>query len=352
MLALVHSSEYDAHETGDHPENKERLHHIMEPLEAEAVLNRTGRRSSDKDLHPKIDVYTPEMASYEAITRVHSRSYIASLKSFCDAGGGHFDQDTVVSKHSYKIAKLAAGGSIKAAKLVLNGYDYAYSIARPPGHHATRRNAMGFCLFNNVAVAIQELKNKTHLKKFLIFDIDVHFGNGTSEIYFADPDVLYISIHQDPRTLFPGSGFIDEIGEGEGEGFNINIPMPPGSDSPDYKLMVNEILKPVAGEFKPDMYFLELGFDAHREDPLSKIQLDDDFFPWIADKMMKITKKMVMILEGGYSPSVLSRCNMKMINVLNNNENYNEPMNEHEVGADTTQILSEIKDTFSSFYSL
>ncbi len=350
MFALVHTNEFDKHETGIHPENKQRLHSIMDPLENKGILNRRGSKSSKTNPNHVIDVYKPEIAPYKAISRVHNISYMEQLKSFCNAGGGYLDHDTFVSRESYRIAKLAAGSSIKAAKLILNGYNSAYSVARPPGHHATPKKAMGFCLFNNVAITIEELRQITGLKKFLIFDFDVHFGNGTSEIYYKDSDVLYISIHQDPKTIFPGTGFMEEIGEGEGEGFNINIPMPPGFGSKDYEYMVENILEPVAEEFKADFYFLEVGFDAHKEDPLSKILLDDKFFPWIVSKMMKITNHMVLILEGGYDHSVLSRCNMKMINVLNGNEVYNEPEEDHELGAETKQILMSIKNIFSSYY--
>ena len=204
MMALVHSKDYEKHETGIHPENKERLRVIMNTLEKEGVLNHISNSKNILKTRNKIDVFRPQTASLKDILRVHSKSYVKHLKSFCDAGGGYLDQDTVVSKDSYKIAKLAAGGAITASKLVLNGYNSAYSLARPPGHHATRDNAMGFCLFNNIAIAIEYLRKYNKIKKFIIFDFDAHYGNGTAEMYINDPNVLYISIHQDPSTLFPG----------------------------------------------------------------------------------------------------------------------------------------------------
>jgi acetoin utilization deacetylase AcuC-like enzyme len=354
MLAIVNSKEYDDHETGAHPENKERTHVIMDSLEKSGVLNHFESDILDKS-NGSVDVFSPEHASDSSILKVHSRSYVEYLKSFCNSGGGYLDFDTVVSEKSYNVAKLAAGGSIMASKLVLNGYDSAYSIARPPGHHARKENAMGFCLFNNVAIAIENLKESTELKKFLIFDFDVHFGNGTSEIFRKDPNVMYISIHQDPKTIFPGTGFIEDIGEDDGKGFNMNIPMPPRSTSSDYKFILDELLNPVAKDFDADFYFLEVGFDAHEDDPLSSINLDDEFFPWITSKMLNITDKMVLILEGGYDLSVLSRCNMKMINILRNTNDYDEnnyDKQDHEmkVSEETRKILKNIKDIFSSFY--
>jgi len=359
MMALVHSKEYEKHKTGIHPENKERIRVIMDSLEKEGILNQkelNTRYESDHEFKGRIDVFKPEMASREDILRVHSESHLEHLKSFCSSGGGYLDNDTVVSEESYNIAKLAAGGAITASKLVLNGYKSAYSLARPPGHHATRDKAMGFCLFNNLSVAIEYLKKFHGIKKFMILDFDAHYGNGTAEIYIKDPNVFYISIHQDPRTIFPGSGFIEEIGNGDGEGCNMNIPMPPGSSSEDYMYILEGLLEPVAHNFGADFYFLEVGFDAHKDDPLSRMNLDDEFYPWITSKMMEIAFKMVLIFEGGYNLAALSRCNMKMINVLRNeitneqNENYKNKFKDLNVSDDTKRIYTKIQDVFSSFY--
>ena len=358
-MALVNSKEYAKHKTGIHPENQERISVIMDSLEKKGILNQEtldANLNNNHELKGKIDVFEPEKASREDILRVHSESYLEHLKSFCSSGGGYLDFDTVVSEDSYNIAKLAAGGAITASKLVLNGYKSAYSLARPPGHHATKERAMGFCLFNNIAVAIEYLKKYNGIKKFMILDIDAHYGNGTAEIYFKDPNVLYISIHQDPRTIFPGSGFIEEIGNGNGEGFNMNIPMPPGSTSQDYIYILKRLLEPVANNFDADFYFLEVGFDAHRDDPLSRMNLDDEFYPWITSEMMKIAFKMVLIFEGGYNLGALSRCNMKMINVLMNeigNKDYeiNENMlKDQKVSDETKKIYKNIQDVFLSFY--
>jgi acetoin utilization deacetylase AcuC-like enzyme len=354
MMALVHSKDYEKHETGNHPENKERLRVIINTLEKEGLLNHINNNEHILKSRNKIDVFRPKTATLKDILKVHSESYVKYLKSFCDTGGGFLDPDTVVSEDSYKIAKLAAGGAITASKLVLNGYKSAYSLARPPGHHATRENAMGFCLFNNIAIAIEHLKKYNKIKKFIIFDFDVHYGNGTAEMYLNDPNVLYISIHQDPNTIFPGSGFIEEIGVDEGEGYNMNIPMPPGTSNQDYMYILERILEPVFNDFNAEFQFLEVGFDAHKDDPLSRINLDDEFYTWITSKMMNITNKLVLLLEGGYNLSVLSRCNMKMINVLRNELTYEDEIhkieNEVKVSNETKKIFHNIQDIFSSFY--
>lgn len=333
MTSLVYSDEYRKHNTGNHPENQERLDRIVNSLKNEGMWN---------------NVISPQVATEEDLLRVHTESHVQYIKKFCQSGGGYIDYDTFASPQSYDAALVAAGGAMKAAQIALS--ENAYSLARPPGHHATRDKSMGFCIFNNLAVALEYLRRENNVKKFLIFDFDVHFGNGTSSIFYDDPDVLYISIHQNPRTLYPGTGFINEIGIGEGEGCNLNIPMEVGSTTDDYIYMIDQILQPVASKFGADFYFLDVGFDGHVDDPLSGLGLTDDFYQYIIYKMKSIAKSMALILEGGYNLNVLSRCNVKMIGALNGlgNGDYNK----HSLKVkDSNQItLNTIKDTFSPFY--
>jgi len=341
VISLVHSSEYAKHQDETHPENQKRLEVLMNSLQEEGLLE-------------KLDVHEPDPANEEDILRVHTSKYLKNLKIFTEQGGGYLDFDTYASPQSYEIAKLAAGGAIKASKLVLEEYDFAYSLARPPGHHATPNSAMGFCLINNLAVAIKYMMKKYAIKKFFILDIDAHYGNGTAEIFYQDPNVLYISIHQDPRTIFPGNGFVEETGNGEGEGFNINIPMPPGSKTSDYIYVLEKILEPVCNEFKADFYYLDVGFDGHHEDPLSSLLLDDNFYPWIAGHMRKITPKMTLILEGGYTNDPMAHSNLKMIKVLMDNsisEREWQSPGDQQVKDETKNILKQIKDTFSPFFT-
>ena len=204
MTAVVYSDEYKLHETGNHVENEMRVQIIMQTIKERGLL----------DIK---DIYKPNLASEEDLLRVHTMEHVEYIQKFCQKGGGYIDFDTAASPQSYEIAKLSAGGSIKAAQLVLDGYESAYSVGRPPGHHATRNKAMGFCIFNNLAITLEYLREIKNIKKFLVFDFDVHYGNGTADIFYEDPDVLYISIHQDPRTIFPGKGFIHEIGNDAGE---------------------------------------------------------------------------------------------------------------------------------------
>jgi len=337
LTSLIYSDNYKNHKTGSHPENQKRLDIIVNSLKNEGIWD-------------KIDILTPQAASEKDLLRVHTESHVKYIKSLCEGGGGYVDYDTFASPQSYETAKIAAGGAIKAADLALNQDINAYSIARPPGHHATRDRAMGFCLFNNLAISLEYLRNIYKIKKFLIVDFDVHYGNGTASIFYEDPDVLYISIHQDPRTIFPGSGFVEEIGAGKGEGYNLNIPMAPRSTTDDYIYMLEKILGPAASKFSADFYFLDVGFDGHVNDPLSSLALTDDFYEYIINKMRSITKSMALILEGGYNLDVLSRCNIKMINALNNinsKDYYKHKLNVRDVNQNT---FNQIKDIFSPFF--
>lgn len=337
MTTLVYSDEYKKHNTGSHPENQERLNVIVNSLKNEGIWE-------------KNNVISPQTATEDDLLRIHPKNHVEYIKEFCESGGGYLDYDTFAAPESYKIAKLAAGGAIEAAKISFNNNENTYSLARPPGHHATRDKSMGFCIFNNLAISLEYLRHEKSVKKFLIFDFDVHFGNGTSSIFYNDPDVLYISIHQNPRTLYPGSGFVEEIGEGKGEGYNINIPVAPGSTTEDYIYILNEVLEPIASKFNADFYFLDVGFDGHVDDPLSGLCLTDDFYEYIIHKMKNIAGSMALILEGGYNLGVLSRCNVKMINALNNISN--EDYYKHKLKVkDSNQItLNTIKDIFSPFY--
>lgn len=306
------------------------------------------------------DIYQPVMATKEDILRVHSKDHAEHVKRFCEMGGGNLDFDTTVSPESYMVAKLSAGGVIKAAELILDGHDSAYSVGRPPGHHATRDRAMGFCIFNNLAITLEYLREIKKIKRFLIFDFDVHYGNGTAEIFYEDPDVMYISIHQEPQTLFPGIGNVNDIGNEEGKGMNLCIPMPRASNSHDYRYILEKILPPVALSFAPDFYLVDVGFDGHRDDPLSGILLDDEFFKWIGMEMMELAQSLTLILEGGYDLDVLARCNVELIHGLENyktlKEEYEksnkESINHTQVHQETREIYKCLREIFSPYIDI
>jgi len=340
MMALVYSPEYLEHKTSNHPESPDRLIKIMEGLD-------------EADLLRKIPIFEPCMATEEDIERVHTSDHVEKIRTFCESGGGYLDFDTYASPQSYEIAKLAAGGVIKASELVLDNFSSAYALVRPPGHHATRERAMGFCLFNNLAVALEYLRKVRKINKFIIFDFDVHYGNGTANIFYNDPDVLYISIHQDPHTIFPSQGFLEEMGGGPGRGSNLNIPLSPGSGTPDYIYILERILRPVFKEFNANFLFFDVGFDAHKDDPLSRIFLDDDFFEWMAMVILNQPQPRVLTLEGGYHLEAMKRCNLKMINLLKEERLEHSPISPDmtEVRDETKKLYRHIEDNFSPFFT-
>jgi len=313
-----------------HVENKKRTDAIMDAL---------------KNLD--LEIMEPERARLQDILRVHTRSHVDYVKGFAERGGGYLDYDTYMTSESYNVALLAAGGAIKASETVMEDGGWAYSVARPPGHHATRDRSMGFCIFNNLAIAIQRLREKES-GRFIIIDFDVHYGNGTADIFYDDPDIMYISIHQDPRTLYPGTGFIEEMGINEGLGYTLNIPMPPGSSTDDYIWILSKILEPIKDEFKPKIVFLEAGFDAHKNDPISNMKVDEEFYAWIGSHLKN--ERVVAILEGGYDIEALANSNLKFVKALMGLETAIE--REIRASGPVKDIFSRIKDKFAEYFRI
>lgn len=237
-----------------HPERPQRLAEIVKELSGRNVLD-------------KVKVERAVKASLDDVTRVHDEDYVKYVERAIMSGARYIDPDTQVSRESFEVALYAAGSSIHGCKKVLNeGFDVCFVLERPPGHHAGRAGAalgaptLGFCLFNNVAIAAKYLTEVRGLKRVAIFDFDCHHGNGTQEIFYRDSTVLYISTHQDGRTAYPGTGFINEVGEGEGEGYNINVPLPPFTGDDVYEGVLEGVVEKVLREYKPEVLLLSAGF--------------------------------------------------------------------------------------------
>jgi acetoin utilization deacetylase AcuC-like enzyme len=295
---IVYSDHYLDHHTGPHPETEGRLVAIIEHLDAQGLLvNRP--------------LLTPTNAPREAILRVHDAAYVDALERFCAAGGGWLEPSTVVSAASFDVALLAAGGAIRAVDAVLTGEAArAFALVRPPGHHATVETGMGFCLFNNVAVAAQYARDRYGLERVAIIDWDVHHGNGTNDIFYNDPHVLFISTHQHP--LYPGSGLARERGVGVGEGYSLNIPLPPRSGDADYLRVFDNLIGPLVLSYQPELLFISAGFDAAQDDPLAEMLVSDEGFRQMAERAVAWADtccegRIVALLEGGYDLAALAR---------------------------------------------
>ena len=243
-------------------------------------------------------------APLAALHNLHRVAYVARVQEFCLAGGGSLDPDTVVSAGSWGAALRAAGAGLAAVEALEAGEgDAAFLAVRPPGHHATRDRAMGFCLFNNIAITADSLARRG--QKVAIVDWDVHHGNATQDMFFDRRDVLYISTHEFP--FYPGSGWIDEAGKGEGEGWNINIPVPAGTAGDAYEEAWNAIVLPVLRAVKPDWILVSAGFDGHADDPLANIQLREPDFGRMGHRLAQLAPgRLVFFLEGGYDLGAIS----------------------------------------------
>jgi acetoin utilization deacetylase AcuC-like enzyme len=256
------------------------------------------------DMRAHFRFITPSKAEKEALLAVHSRDYIQCLTDTEGLACTYLDADTQTSPFSHETALLAAGGLCRAIDLVQEGVlDNAFALVRPPGHHAERSKAMGFCLYNNVAVGVRYAQNRLGLKRIMVVDWDLHHGNGTQHCFEDDPSVLFFSTHQ--VSSFPGSGKLSEIGKGRGRGLTVNLPLLAGSGDGEYTVLFEKVLKPIALEFKPELIFVSAGFDIHVDDPLGGMRVTLQGFAALTRSILDTAKaccqgKVVMTLEGGY----------------------------------------------------
>ena len=261
---------------------------------------------------PELTVVTPEPASKEDLLRAHDEKYVDLIYRLAKENKP-YDFETPVSAKILEAAMLIVGGAVECGKDVAEGRAKRAISLGGGHHHAGRGYGGGFCLFNDVAVLIEYLRLKQKVERFLVLDYDVHFGNGTSDIYYRDPTVLYISLHQDPRTIYPGTGYVAQAGEGNGRGFNINLPLPPGTGDETYLYALNEIFVPVAEEFKPQIIVANGGSDAHFADTLGDLNLTVKGFFDIARLIAKTADntcngRLILVPGSGYNPQVLPPC--------------------------------------------
>jgi len=301
---------YLKHDTGMHPENSKRLEAIEQHLDLQEGLS-------------EYDLRRAKRADIDEISLIHSTAHIHRVEDACKDGERYLGTpDCAISADTYEVALHAVGAVLDAViEVGENRMDNAFCAVRPPGHHAESDTSLGFCYFNNIAIAAEFLIKKMGFQRVLVFDFDVHHGNGTQHSFENRKDVFYASIHQDPRTCYPGTGFAQEKGSGEGNGYTLNCPMAPFSKDEDYLHVFNQMLMPAFEAYQPDFVLVSAGFDAHRDDPLAQIEITETAYEEMTRGLKQLAERfaqgrLVSVLEGGYDLQALARSVQRHLSVL------------------------------------
>ena len=332
--ACVTHPSFTEHDFPRHPEHAGRIQAVWSALQAAGLTDQLLQLA-------------PPFATDEQILAVHSVEHLQRLLDISQMDRMVLiDQDTYALPCSLEVSRLAAGAMIGAVDAVCAGEaDNAMAIVRPPGHHATPDRQMGFCLLNNVAIGARHALTKHQLKRVMILDYDVHHGNGTQDIFYSDPAVLFLSIHQSP--YYPGTGSLDEVGESAGQGTTLNIPIPAGHGDQSYRLIFEQVVIPATERFEPDLMLISVGFDAHWADPLAGMRLSLAGYDWLARQCLKLAKqvcagKIVFLMEGGYDLKALSQGWCNIARALLDSEELSDPYGAAAEGASARDIQNLI----------
>ncbi len=305
---IVRDNRYLEHKTG--------VHHIEIPQRLETIY----KTIDHSELHKSLIPIAPRLASLEEIEWVHTPDYIEKILDTADEPIRYLDPDTVTSEKTCEAAFLAAGGVFEAVEQIVTGtLDNGFALVRPPGHHAERNRQMGFCIFNNVALAAEYARRRHGLERILIIDWDLHHANGTQHIFDRDPGVLLFSSHRFP--FFPGTGDFAETGSGPGEGFTINVPMPAQQDDSDFLALYERLLVPVALEFNPQLVLVSAGFDTHYDDPIGGMKVTEQGYAGLTEIILGIADqtcegKMLALIEGGYDLGAMRKSAAAVLETL------------------------------------
>ena len=331
--SIIFTQDFNKHNTPGHPENAERLNVMVQELKAASF-------------YKELKIVKPEILAETRLYELHSERMIQQIKDISSTNESSWiDLDTYVCPNDYETARFAAGAVLQACNQVISGQtENAYALVRPPGHHATRERSMGFCLFNNAAIAANEIAKQG--KKILIMDFDVHHGNGTQDIFYNRKDVMYQSLHLSPH--YPGTGDIIDSGEGAGEGYTVNAPLSYGHGDETVRKILDEVFLPVAKQFKPDLIIFSAGYDSHHEDPLGGLKLTANFYGEIIKRYQEIQPKIVCTLEGGYNLKWIGKCLVSQVAQLSGNSiNIKDFSKENE---NVKQTLTKIKDEIGKYW--
>lgn len=315
--AFVTHPDYLLHTLRGHPEHAGRLERIEQVL-------------AEHDMDAHLLRPEPSPASMAQLELVHEPRYIDAVRAVSEQGGGMLDPDTYALPVSYEVARLSAGGGILAVDSVLTGKaDNAFAALRPPGHHATPTRGMGFCLFNNIAIAARHAQHEHGIERVLIVDFDVHHGNGTQDVFYDDASVFYVSSHLYP--YYPGTGALHDTGRGDGEGYTLNMPLPSSVGNEGFSALYEQVLWPVARRFEPQLLLVSAGFDAHWSDPLASLQLDLHGYSHLSRELVRVAGELcegrvVFVLEGGYDLTALSHGVLNVLYALLGREDVSDPM--------------------------
>ncbi len=301
-VGIAYHEKYGQYDLGaSHPFRGDRFVNAIQFFETQGLLGLAN-----------VTMLEPRPITKQELLTVHDEDYVNLIFRLAEKSQP-YDMDTPVSPEILEAARLIIGGAIEAGKAIYEG-KILRGVALGCGyHHAGKDYGGGFCLFNDIAILVEYLRREHGLKRVLILDYDVHFGNGTSDIYYRDPNVLFISLHQDPRTIYPGTGFIEQIGGGEGEGYNVNVPIPPGTGDQTYLHALREIFPPLAEEFKPEIIIANGGSDPHFADALGNLGLTVNGFFALSRTIVEVAEKtcqgkLVLMPGSGYNPAVLPLC--------------------------------------------